>query len=288
MNAFTLRSPAKVNLILEIKGKRPDGFHDLKTVMHSLTLADVMSFKPNNTGLKIICSHPQVPNDERNLAYQAALRLSQAYGIEPKVTITIKKNIPVAAGMGGGSSNAATALLGLAKMWEIDNKKKILSIAKSLGSDVPFFLSGGCQLGIGRGDRLYKWPQCEQLKMVVVNPGFSVSTAKVYKNFKLGLTRKKACINMMRQAVIEKNAFKISKYLFNHLALVTEKAHPEVVEIKNALISLGATAALMTGSGPTVFGLVSSDKIAHFIYQKLVSRYPFVAVTSTGVAYKSD
>ncbi len=278
---LSLESPAKVNLILEIKGKRPDGYHELKTVMHSLKLADRLTFQPGGQGLTVCCDHPEVPEGEANLVYRAVNQLAQAKGVNPRVKIRIYKNIPVAAGMGGGSSNAATALLGCARLWKIDNKPLLIKLAKRLGSDVPFFLNGGCMLGTGRGERLRIWPAMPGLLMAVINPGVKVATAAVYKKFNLTLTTKKACINMMRQALVEKNALKIGKNLFNHLEQVTAGEQPVIGKIKSELLALGATAAMMTGSGATVFGLLPSRQVARRVQKTLAARYPFVVVTQT-------
>lgn len=274
-----LHAPAKVNLILEVQGRRPDGYHALKTVMHALELADTLRFSENSGGLRLVCSHPQVPTDERNLVYQAAIRLARRAGITPRVTIRLTKRIPVAAGLGGGSSDAATALLGLARWWRLGPRAPLARLARELGSDVPFFLNGGCALGTGRGERLTPWPSAPGLWLVLVNPGFPVSTAEVYRNFRLQLTRKKACISMMRSALKQKNADKISKKLFNHLEWVTLAAHPQVARIKQDLLAGGALGALMSGSGPTVFGLAPDRRTAWQIKGQLQTKYPVCLVT---------
>ncbi len=278
---LSLKSPAKVNLILHVKGKRPDGYHEVETVMHSLNLADRLTFRPSRQGLSVSCDHPDVPEGEANLVYQAVSRLAQAKSIPANVKIKIYKKIPVAAGMGGGSSNAATALLGCARLWGIEDKRLLLKLAKTLGSDVPFFLTGGCMLGTGRGERLRPWPAAPGLLMAVVNPGFKLSTAAVYKKNNLTLTTPKAYINMMRRALVEKNALKIGKNLINHLEQVAIGERPVINKIKAELLSLGATAAMMTGSGPTVFGLLPSARVARRVKNTLSARYSFVTVTQT-------
>lgn len=276
-----LQAPAKVNLILEVQGRRPDGYHELKTVMHTLTLADTLRFTENAGGLKLVCSHPQVPTDERNLVYRAAARLAQSAGVEPRVTIRLTKHIPVAAGLGGGSSDAAAALQGLARWWRLGTSAPLARIARELGSDVPFFLRGGCALGQGRGERLTAWPSAPGLWLVLVNPGFPVSTAEIYRKFSLQLTRKKACISMMRPALQQKNAEKISEKLFNHLEWVTAADHPQIKRIKQDLFAGGALGALMSGSGPTVFGLAPDERTARQLQGRLRAKYPICLVTRT-------
>jgi 4-diphosphocytidyl-2-C-methyl-D-erythritol kinase len=283
-----LAAPAKINLILEIQGRRSDGYHELKTVMHALDLADTLSFtRLKQPGIRVTCDHPQVPEGSGNLVYRATELLAQAAGQEPHVHIHITKKIPLAAGMGGGSSDAAAALLGLARLWDWHHPDKILAVAKELGSDVPFFLKGGCGLGTGRGERVVAWPEAAGLLVAVVNPGFAVSTAEVYKKINLRLTTEKACFNMMRQAIVEKNAEKISKYLLNHLESVTVPLHPELAGIKRDLLSCGALAAMMSGSGPTVFGFVPSVAVGQKIKKTLSARYPTVLLTRLQAATAS-
>jgi len=283
MPVLTVKAPAKINLILEIQGQRPDGYHALRTVMHTLELSDTLRICANAPGLKITCDHSAVPVDERNLVYQAAELLAKQCGIEPRVHIHIYKRIPIAAGMGGGSSDAAATLLGLMQFWNLNVRytTQLVQIAKRLGSDVPFFLYGGCALGTGRGERIYPWPAFPGMRIALINPGFPVSTAHVYKKFSLRLTRKKACINMMRRAIKKKNVVKIGENLFNDLESVTEGLYPLVRKIKQDLLDCGASAALMTGSGPTVFGLLPSAKIAEQIKKDLGSHYQIVLVTRT-------
>ncbi len=286
MTPFTLKAPAKVNFILEIQGKRPDGYHELKTVMQALELSDYLTFYPCSQGLKITCDNSQVPVNEKNIVYQAVKICADQFQKEPKLHIHIQKRIPIAAGMGGGSSDAATALLGLKQLWKLRDMPKIIKIAKSLGSDVPFFLHGGCALGIGRGERIYPWPVFKKMPVAVINPGFPVSTAKVYKKFRLRLTRKKACINMMRRAIEMKNAVKISGFLFNDLESVTQILFPAILRIKQELLQCGAQGVLMSGSGPTVFGLLPSQQVAKQIKSKLGLRYQSVIITRTCGRYR--
>jgi len=282
LKRITVTAPAKINLILEIQGRRPDGYHELKTVMHTLELADRVAIRETREpGIRVTCDHPDVPQGEGNLVYKAAGKLAEACGRKPAVHLHITKRIPMAAGMGGGSSDAAAALLGLARLWQWDHPRKLASIAGELGSDVPFLLRGGCCFGTGRGDRLISWPEAPGLPILVVNPGFPVSTATVYKNVSLALTTQKAYINMMRQALVEKNVEKISKYLLNHLETVTERMHPVIAAIKKKLLEHGALAAMMSGSGPTVFGLVPSFAVGKKIQARLSGEYPTVLLTRT-------
>ncbi|MBN1595903.1 4-(cytidine 5'-diphospho)-2-C-methyl-D-erythritol kinase [candidate division FCPU426 bacterium] len=281
MTSLQVKAPAKVNLVLQVMHKRQDGYHALKTVMHTLELADEVLLTPRRGGLRVTCDHPEVPAGPENLAYRAAEALAEAYGKRPDVHIHIRKRIPPAAGLGGGSSDAAAVLRGLASWWRIKEKKKLLAIARSLGSDVPFFLYGGCALGTGRGEIIHPWPAVPGILMAVLNPGFPVATAEVYNKFRLGLTRKKACINMMRLAVREKNPGKIGEKLRNDLEKVTASLYPHIGEMKADLLACGASAVLMSGSGPSVFGFLPSARIAKSVLGRLQGKYPTVLLTKT-------
>jgi 4-diphosphocytidyl-2-C-methyl-D-erythritol kinase len=282
MKHTTANAPAKINLVLEVVRRRSDGYHDLRTVMHTLELSDTLLFTPRQEGVLVSCEAPGVPANAENLAGRAAELFRQAYGVKGGVHIHIQKRIPVAAGLGGGSSDAAAALVGLCRFWGIPvNYTRLHALAQQLGSDVSFLLRGGCALGTGRGDRLFPWPAVPGLWMVVVNPGFAVPTPLVYKNLKLPLTRKKNYINLLRPAILKKNPEKIGQYLYNQLETVTFKMHPEVARIKELLLANGATAALMSGSGPTVFGLVPSPEAGQKVLRRFTGRYPFVCLTRT-------
>jgi 4-diphosphocytidyl-2-C-methyl-D-erythritol kinase len=282
MKHFTANAPAKINLVLEVLRRRSDGYHELRTVMHTLELSDTLLFTPRQAGVLVSCDQPGVPANSGNLAGRAAELFLREYGLKTGVHIHIQKRIPVAAGLGGGSSDAAATLTALCRFWNLPvDYKRLHLLARQLGADVPFLLQGGCALGTGRGDRLFPWPAVPGLWMLVINPGFAVSTPEVYKNLKLPLTRKKNYINLLRPAIMKKNPGKIGSFLFNQLETVTLKMHPEVARIKEVLLAQGATAALMSGSGPTVFGLVPSPEVGQQALRRLADRYPFVCLTRT-------
>jgi 4-diphosphocytidyl-2-C-methyl-D-erythritol kinase len=282
MSKLIVTAPAKINLLFDILGLRPDGYHEVKTVMHTLELADTLIISERTRGLQVTCDHPEVPVDEDNLVYSAVQALADCIGKRPAIRVHIRKRIPLAAGMGGGSSDAAAVLLGLATLWKIKDRRKLLTIAARLGSDIPFFLTRGCALGTGRGEKIRTWPAVSGIRIGIVNPGFGVSTTMIYKKFRLGLTRKRACINMMRRAIQQKNIEKIGENLFNALESVTERLFPQVHAMKADLLKCGAGAVLMTGSGPTVYGLLPTPSVAQRVRQKLGNKYPLVLITRTG------
>lgn len=281
IRTLRLEAPAKINLYLEVRGRRPDGYHEIRTVMHSLELADVLTFRPSDSGFRLTCGHPQVPLGEENLVTRAVLLLARRLRREPDFSIHLQKKIPVAAGLGGGSSDAAAALLGAARLWNCRDPKLLLRLAKQLGSDVPFLLRGGCGYGTGRGEKIFAWPAVPGAWILLVNPGFPVSTAEVYKKASLELTTPSSHINMMRIFIKNRNILEIGRNLKNHLEAVTETMHPVIGRIKRDLRSCGAVAVQMSGSGPTVFGLLPSRAAGERAKIALHSRYPQVILTRT-------
>lgn len=282
MPSLQVPAPGKVNLVLEVLRRRPDGYHAIRTVMHALELADTLTFSAGRPGIRVTCDRPGVPEDEENLVGRAARLLATATGRRPAVKIHIRKRVPVAAGMGGGSSDAAAALNGLCRFWGLRRDPKLLQdLAARLGSDVAFFLRGGCALGTGRGERIFPWPAVPGLWVALVNPGVAVSTAEVYKKLNLQLTTPMNYINLMRPAIIQKNPVKIGQKLFNQLESVTAASHPVVTRIKAELLACGALAAMMTGSGPTVFALLPSREVGALVLRRLRPKYPVVALTRT-------
>ncbi len=282
MKRLTVKAPAKINLVLDVVRKRKDGYHDIKTVMHTLEMADSLTFTPRKEGIYLSCDRPGVPTDERNLVMQAARALCAEFKVDYGVHIHLQKRIPVAAGMGGGSSDAAAALVGLCRFWDIPvDYPRLTTLAARLGSDVPFLLKGGCALCTGRGEKVKEWPSAPGIWLVIVNPGFAVPTPTVYQKLKLPLTREKNYITLLRPAVSNKNPVKIGQYLHNDLETVTLAMHPEIGRIKETLQTCGVTGALMSGSGPTVFGILPSAEVGRAVLKGLGSRYSFVSITRT-------
>lgn len=282
MRALILSAPAKINFVLEVLRRRPDGYHEIRSVLHTLELADKLVIQPGPPGVRLTCDRADLSTGPDNLVLRAATVLAEALHVRPAVRLHLSKRVPVAAGLGGGSSDAAATLRGLCRFWRRRLDPKRLSIlAAGLGSDVPFFLSGGCALVSGRGERVHPWPAVPGLWVVLVNPGIAVPTAGVYRKLKMPLTRQTNYINLMRLALVRENPLKIGLNLFNRLEEVTLGEHPILSRIKAELLDLGATAALMSGSGSTVFGLAPSRAIGERMLTALRSRYPMVFLTRT-------
>ena len=248
-------SPAKINLFLQVTGKRPDGYHELFSLMCCVNLFDTIILQFDFRDIRVESSHPQVPADETNLAYKAAAVFFKALDVHDGLRIFIDKTIPVAAGLGGGSSNAASVLKGLNRHYGYPfSPNQLMSMGLGLGADVPFFIFGKPALACGIGEKLEAYTRTLPFYFVLVNPGFMVSTAEVFQNLNLGLTK---CEKKFKEPFLIKFGFNSSLHLCNDLEIVTASEHPVITSIKEQLLAFGALGALMSGSGPTVFGLFS-------------------------------
>jgi 4-diphosphocytidyl-2-C-methyl-D-erythritol kinase len=252
-------APAKINPCLYVLGKRSDGYHDLSMMMQAVTLFDqiTLSVEPGS-GVHVSCPGVELPAGMNNIAAQAALSLFDFTGRTVKVNIQIDKHIPVAAGLGGGSSDAAAVLAGLNEICGFGlSRGELMQIGGRLGADVPFFLFGNTAWATGVGDQLDPVPDMPAVWYVLVNPPVAVSTAWVYGN--LVLTSHD---DLSRLRGFPRSIRELECLLFNDLESVTMKHYPVLVDVKQQLINNGALGTLMSGSGPTVFGLFSSQKAA--------------------------
>jgi 4-diphosphocytidyl-2-C-methyl-D-erythritol kinase len=251
------KTPAKINLGLHIHGKREDGFHELETIFQMVSLYDDVELELLSSGIKLECDSPGVPTDDTNLAYKAANLLRQSYQVEDKgVSIRLKKNIPFGAGLGGGSGNAAGVLMGLNHLWNLKiEREKLSKLAAELGSDVPFFLTSPCALGMGRGEKLKALKPCAKFQVLLVFPGFPVATSWVYQNLKLKLTKRENNISILRKNLSLSDITSLGSQLYNDLEPLVIQRFPEVQVVKDELGAWGALGVLLSGSGSTVFGI---------------------------------
>ena len=284
MDRLTVLSPAKLNLVLDVLKKRIDGFHELRTVFERISLADRITLTRNAGGkIRVRCAHPQVPRDSRNLAFKAAAALMEDFPVKYGVDINIIKNIPVAAGLAGGSSNAAAVLMGLNRLWSLGlDTKQLVSYAKSLGSDVAFFLyDTSFALGTGRGEII--WPLKSQIKLwhVLVTPRVKMYTAEVFARLKLKLTNKKDNVNILLPFLRTGNIKRLAGALSNDLEPVILSLRPDFFNLKRKLLDAGAIGVCFSGSGPSVWALVQSQKHALSLREKFDRRYNQVFVVST-------
>jgi len=271
-----LLSPAKINLFLFVTGKRPDGYHTLRTLMCLVGLHDEITLSFGKGGITCDCSHPDVPSGPGNLAHRAATLFLKHDAVRGNsrgdaVAISINKHIPVGAGLGGGSSNAAAVLRGLNRHFGRPlSREELISMGTSLGADVPFFIFGGPALAGGIGEILHTPPPIRPFKVVLIYPGVAVSTAEVYKNLKLGLTNHE---KENREILFNGEVFDPTAYLHNDLEAVAVSLCPVIRSAREALSDVGADGVLTSGSGSSVFGIFYNAGRAETAVEALRRRY---------------
>ena len=254
-----VRAHAKINLYLDVVGKRDDGYHNLETVFHSIGLHDeVFLSERSKTEITVICDHPDVPSDSRNLAYRAAQSLSDVVDGFGGLEIQIRKQIPVAAGLAGGSANAAAVLHGVNELYALGLSENVLmEIGAQLGADVPFCLHGGAAFGTGIGDILTPLPALSDAPLVLINPGIAISTADIFKNLDITLTKRKKESIIIKSCVEKNDVVGVGENLYNLLEVSVFSKHPELAVLKTQLSTqAGCYGALMSGSGATMFALM--------------------------------
>jgi 4-diphosphocytidyl-2-C-methyl-D-erythritol kinase len=294
MRLYSLLAAAKINLYLEIVGSRPDGFHELIMVMQSVNLADRITVRSIGTdGIRVQCTHPLVPTDETNLAYRAANLMIQRFpGVLAKlggVEITLEKQIPVGAGLAGGSGNGAAVLVGLDMLWQLGlTQAELQELAAELGSDMPFCISGGTALSTGRGESLDPLRGIDDLYVVLAKyESEFVSTPWAYQTYRaeFGTTyladaadfadrQRQVKSGPMVAAIAQQDKSAVGRHLYNDLEKVVLPAHPKTAHLKETMASLGGLGTLMSGSGPTVFTLVESQAEADALAQGLRTQIP--------------
>ncbi|WP_212975907.1 4-(cytidine 5'-diphospho)-2-C-methyl-D-erythritol kinase [Bacillus sp. J14TS2] len=265
-----IKAPAKINLTLDILGKRSDGYHEIEMVMTTIDLADRLELVLlEEDRIEVASQSRYVPDDQRNLAYQAANLLKKRFQIQQGVKISIDKAIPVAAGLAGGSSDAAATLKGLNEIWGLHlSTDELAQIGSEIGSDVSFCVHGGTALAQGRGEKISPLPTPPNCWVILAKPEIGVSTAEIYKNVNMKNVVHPNTKGMIA-ALNEQSYEGICNQLGNALEDVTLKMYPEVALIKEQMEKFGADAVLMSGSGPTVFGLVQHDSRLHRVYNGL-------------------
>jgi len=252
-------SPAKVNLHLRVLRKREDGYHDIATLMQRISLYDEMIFSPADHGITVNCPGSTLPENENNIVYRAADALLSHSSCKPGIHITINKRVPIAAGLGGGSSNAATALVAINDLMGLHyTTAELMKIGAGIGADVPFFIFGKTAWAFGIGDRLRTARQVPLIWYVLINPGFEVSTKMIYENLNLRLTKRVVRYKYPKIYTVDC----LIKGLHNDLEKVTLVHHPILQHLKNLLLQNGALGALMSGSGPTVAGFFTEEREA--------------------------
>lgn len=294
MHSYSLIAPAKINLYLEIIGDRADGFHELVMILQSVELADQIDIQSSDTqNIYISCDHPQVPTDETNLAYRAAQLMCnvfpEVHANYGGVSIKIHKRIPVAAGLAGGSGNAAAVLVGINLMWNLGlTQPELQELAAKLGSDIPFCISGGTAIATGRGEKLSALQDLDDIWVVLAKYNhISVSTPWAYKTYRqqysdsyvadaAGIKSRSAKVRSspLVKAITHKNSTEIGKLIYNDLEKVVLPEYPQVAALKAAFAAQNILGTMMSGSGPTVFALCASQEQAIAVKQQVKNQIP--------------
>ncbi len=283
---------AKINLSLGLTGRRADGYHELASVMQTVSLGDVVEVERTSQecGIELACDCPGLALDGSNLAWRAAALLLEEFKPGGGVRIRLHKEIPLGGGLAGGSTDAAQVLLGVNELFGLGlAPAELAAYAVRLGADVPFCLTGGTQLARGIGEELERLPDCPELRLVLVNPGFGVDTGAVYRQYDRmpeqaadAAARSEEMVAMMREALAAGDPAMIRRCLYNGLEPAAFALFPELAAIRTELAGLGL-AALLCGSGATVMGIAADKKRAAVAADALAGKYPFVcAVTTRG------
>lgn len=277
-----VKAYAKINISLDVVGKREDGYHYLRMLMQNVDLYDVISLNRMKERITISCNKPYVPKDERNLAYKAAECFFQTFQVGGGVEIHIKKNIPVAAGLAGGSSNAAAVLKAMRELFAPNvTDDELLKLGLTIGADVPFCMIGGTALCEGIGEIITPLKPFRNQILVLIKPPFGVSTKEVYESLDITKIYRHPDTEKIIQAMEEENLRDIGSNMRNVLENVTLRKHAVLKEIKDLMTAYGSVGAMMSGSGPTVFGFFEDMLKAQRCYDKLKTKYQEVYITRT-------
>ena len=256
MKEIEIDAYAKVNLSLDVLYRREDGYHEINTIMQQINLKDTLVISDLKEGIVIECSHPEVPLDSSNLVYKAWMGLKEKFSIHKGAHIVINKNIPVAAGLAGGSTDAAATLKGLNELWGLNlTEEELMDIGVTIGADVPFCIMGGTALAQGIGEKLTRLSSFSRKLVLVANPGIPVSSAHVYKNLRLERLSERPDTDRLIRSIEEDDLSFLAQNMVNVLEQVTLEEYSIIKDIKEQMKRLGALGSLMSGSGSTVFGI---------------------------------
>lgn len=279
--AFVLKAPAKINWFLSVLNKRTDGYHNIVSLIQSISLFDTLMFEKSE-GLEVRSDIADLPA-EKNLVFKAAALMQELTGVRSGARITLKKDIPLAAGLGGGSSDAAAALVGLDRLWRLNlNQDRLRDIGAELGSDVPFFIGNVFAVVQGRGESITSLGGPVEAPLLLVNPGIPVSAAWAYEALQIGLTKKAVDIKLFCQGLVRKDFNLLRSLMVNDLEPPVIHAYSEIGRIKELLLQQGALVSAMSGSGSTVFGVFRTEAEAQSASGGMGSYWCRVVTTLTG------
>jgi 4-diphosphocytidyl-2-C-methyl-D-erythritol kinase len=268
---YEIFAHAKINLTLDITGLRSDGYHEVEMIMQTVGLSDRLVFESHHKGIFITCDTPGLPVGPENLVYKAALLLQEYTGQDKGAIVYLKKDIPLAAGLAGGSADAAAALKGLNNLWGLNlHFSELLALGERIGADVPFCLMGGTALARGKGEILLPLKPLPRFGVILVKPPFGVSTGCIYQQYDLTGGGVRPDTKGMLEAIEDENLLIIGSLLSNVLEETTAYLYPQIDFLKQVLIREGAVGAAMSGSGPTYFGLFEDEVKADLMARNLI------------------
>ena len=271
MKDISVKALAKINLGLDVVRRREDGYHEVRMIMQTIHLFDRLEISKNTSGqITMETNLAFLPTNENNLVYKAAKLLTDEFGIKDGVHVWLHKHIPVAAGMAGGSTDAAAVLYGMNRIFDLGlSKEELMERGVKIGADVPYCVMRGTALAEGIGEKLTKLPPMVKCPVLIAKPQINVSTKFVYENLKLDADTEHPDIDRLVSDIREKNLTKIAADMGNVLETVTIPAYPVIADIKENMLQNGAVNAMMSGSGPTVFGLFEKEADAVQAYEAM-------------------
>ncbi len=270
-NTIIRKAYAKINLALDVIRRREDGYHEVRMIMQTIGLYDVLTFTMcKSSGITVLTDKEELPGDESNLIYKAAKLIIEKYAIQQGVRIELQKNIPMAAGMAGGSTDAAAVFHGMNELFGLGmSEDEMCALGVKIGADVPYCIQGGTALSEGIGEILTRLSDAPACYVLIAKPDIDVSTKYVYENLHADSLTDHPNVDGMKAAIEGGDLHRMAEYMENVLETVTIKAYPVIEEIKDFMKSRGALNALMSGSGPTVFGIFEKEEEARKTYDEL-------------------
>jgi 4-diphosphocytidyl-2-C-methyl-D-erythritol kinase len=282
LKELRLNAYAKINLTLDVLGDRPDGYHDIETVLHTVELHDSIILREDGEGITIRCASPDVPDDTQNIVYRAAQLLKETFHIPRGVEVELTKCIPISSGLGGGSSDAAVTLLGLAQMWKLRlSDRQLIELAGKIGSDVPFFLLGGAALAMGRGERIRLLRPLPTTWVVLARPPIPVSTEWAYKTLDHAAVRRRPDTAAVVRALDAEDPATIGRLLCNVFEDVVVAHHPVIGEVRDRMLAHRPLGVSLSGTGPVLFALAANEAAARELGTALSSWRPELEVFVT-------
>ena len=272
MKELHLNAYAKINLTLDVLDDRPDGYHDVETVLHTVELHDSITLRENGEGIAVRCESPDVPADTRNIVHKAAALLKETFRVPRGVEVELTKCIPIASGLGGGSSDAAVTLLGLAQMWKLRlGERQLMDLAAQIGSDVPFFLAGGAALATGRGERIRLLRPLPTTWVVLARPPLQVSTEWAYGELNHETPRRRPDTRAVVRALDAEDPAEVGRLLCNVFEDVVETHHPAVRSLRERIAARQPLGVSMSGTGPVLFALAAKESDARTLGEALAN-----------------